>query len=76
MRGLCIFGSLLASFAVLVIAAQADVSGDWKMTAIAGIGGTCLNCLFVISRTRAVRLLEAELEQKRSEIAQQKATLN
>ncbi len=76
MRGLCILGSLLASFAVLVLAAQAAVSGDWKMTAIAGIGGTCLNCLFVISRTRAVRILEGELDKKRAEIAQSRATLN
>jgi hypothetical protein len=76
MRGLCILGSLLASFAVLLLAAQSAVSGDWKMTAIAGIGGTCLNCLFVISRTRAVRQLEAELAESQAHNAQSKATLN
>jgi hypothetical protein len=76
MRGLCILGSLLASFAVLVLASESAVSGDWKMTAIAGIGGTCLNCLFVISRTRAVRQLEAEVEESRERKAQTKATLN
>jgi hypothetical protein len=76
MRGLCILGSLLTSFSVLLLAAQSAVSGDWKMTAVAGIGGTCLNCLFVISRTRAVRQLETELDEKRSEVAQSKATLN
>ncbi len=76
MRGICILVSLLTSFGVLVLAAQSAVSGDWEMTAIAAIGGTCLNCLFVINRTRAVRLLEEELERKRTQVAQTRATLN
>ena len=59
--------SIVICAGTVLMAVQAWHSDDWKWAAIAGIAGSCLNCLFFLRRV----LIQNQLHQRIHELRTQ-----